>query len=118
MSLKEIYEQQKASSTIKPLTVPKTDLNYKGVESEKKTERFNVIIPKTGSAKQHHASETSDAYHKQEAVIEESFSNTASKKSITKEGGTYKSALSAIEESDNKTKSDHNNKNMYNFRGF
>ena len=118
MSLKEIYEQQKASSTIKPLTVPKTDINYKGGESEKKTERFNVIIPKTASTKQLHASETSDAYHKQEAVIEESFSNTASKKSIGKDNGTYKSALSAIEESENKSKSDHNNKNMYNFRGF
>jgi hypothetical protein len=124
MSLKEIYEQQKASSTIKPLPVPNTDGHlFKQVSEKKteKTERFNVIIPKTGSAKQSHASETSDAYHKQEAVIEESFSNTANKKSVRKDEGSYKAALSAVNETENSSKSDQKN-NMYNnpnqFRGF
>ena len=120
MSLKEIYEQQKASSTIKPLPVPNTDGHgFKSV-SEKKTERFNVIIPKNKSEK-NNASETSDAYHKQEAVIEESFSNTANKKSVRKDEGSYKSALSAVNETENSSKSEQKN-NLYNhpsqFRGF
>jgi hypothetical protein len=121
MSLKEIYEQHKASSSIKPLPVPNTDGNLFKVLSEKKTERFNVIIPKTNLPKQNHASETSDAYHKQEAVIEESFSNTANKRSSKKEDMSYRAALSAVNETENSQTSDQNNRNVYphnQFRGF
>jgi len=134
MSLKEIYEQQKAASpSVKPLPIPITETKNGGKKSEHrfdqrsehrsshKSEKINIIIPNnhqpTQIPKNNIGSESSQPYYKQGGGIEEEFSNADKN---NKKGTTYKTSLNPVQESVNSSvsNSESNSKKVYNFRGY
>ena len=124
MSLKEIYEQQKAASpSVKPIPITETKNGVKRSEhrSAHRSEKVNIIIPNnyqpTQIPKNNMGSESSQPYYKQGGGIEEEFSNADKN---NKKGPSYKTSLNAVQESVNSSvsNSESNNKKVYNFRGY
>jgi hypothetical protein len=125
MSLKEIYEQQKEaekeggviSPSVKPMTIPATDIKNNQPRSEhKKSEKINILIP-NNLQKQHknNMSESSQPYYKQGGGIEEEFSNADKN---NKRSSAYKPSLNAVQESANSVSNSDASKKVYNFRGY
>lgn len=127
MSLKEIYEQQKAASpSVKAMTIPVTETRNVQKRSEHRSEhrseqKINIIIPNnhqpTQIQKNNLGSESSQPYYKQGGGIEEEFSNADKN---NKKGVSYKPSLNAVQESLNSSvsNSESNGKKVYNFRGY
>jgi hypothetical protein len=126
MSLKEIYEQQKAASpSVKPMPIPITETRNAQKRSEhrsehNKSEKINIIIPNNQQQnipKNNVGSESSQPYYKQGGGIEEEFSNADKN---NKKANQYKPSLNAVTESVNSSvsNSESNKKKVYNFRGY
>ena len=126
MSLKEIYEQQKAASpSVKPMPIPITETRNAQKRSEhrsehNRSEKINIIIPNNlqqNIPKNTLGSESSQPYYKQGGGIEEEFSNADRN---NKKGNPYKPSLNAVTESVNSSvsNSESNKKKVYNFRGY